>query len=199
MKKIILSAAAVLAFGFANAQEEQKGNAGFAKGDLFISGAVGINSESEGDEKSSGFLIEPKIGFFVTEKIAVGGKLGFASDKGENQFGGTGDTTDETTLTLGAFGRYYFTPASQFSLFGELGVDYSSVDNKLTDNQENEIGVGLGLGVSYFLSKNFAIEAAWAGLRYKSNDNGGDGADKTDSFYLGADLRAITLGLTYKF
>lgn len=195
MKKVILSAIAVMAFGFANAQE-QKGNAGFAKGDLFISGAVGIGSTKTGDEKTTGFEIEPKLGYFVTEKIAVGGKLGYASLKAENAFG---DTEDSNTFTIGAFGRYYFTPASQFSLFGQLGVDYSSVDDKLADNKANEIGAGLGLGLSYFVSNNFAIEAGWAGLQYTSNDNGGDGAEKTNSFGLAADLRSINLGLTYKF
>ena len=185
---------AVLAFGFANAQEST--GKGFSKGDIFISGSFGINSEKEGDNKSTGFEIAPKVGFFVTENIAIGGKLGFSSDKAENAIA---DTQDEARLTVGAFGRYYFTPSSDFSLFGELGVDYSSVDNKLTDVKENEIGANLGLGLSYFVSSNFAIEATWAGLGYTTNDNGGDGADKTNSFGLGADLSSINFGLLYKF
>ncbi len=36
MKKILLSALAVMAFGFANAQDSE--SAGFSKGDLFVSG-----------------------------------------------------------------------------------------------------------------------------------------------------------------
>ena len=194
MKKIVLSMVAVLAFGFANAQEST--GKGFSKGDIFISGSFGINSEKEGDNKSTGFEIAPKVGFFVTENIAIGGKLGFSSDKAENAIT---DTQDEARLTVGAFGRSYFTPSSDFSLFGELGVDYSSVDNKLTDVKENEIGANLGLGLSYFVSSNFAIEATWAGLGYTTNDNGGDGADKTNSFGLGADLSSINFGLLYKF
>lgn len=197
MKKVLLSAVALLAFGFANAQEEEKStNGGFSKGDLFISGAFSIASESTDDVKSTGFEIEPKIGFFLTENIAIGGKLGFASMKAEN---GLGDTQDMTALTVGAFGRYYMTPASQFSLFGEFGVDYSSIDNKLADYQESEIGVGLGLGLSYFVSNNWAIEATWAGLGYTTNDNGGDGAEKTNTFGLGADLRSFGFGVIYKF
>ncbi|PXY44217.1 outer membrane beta-barrel protein [Flavobacterium hydrophilum] len=195
MKKIVLSMVAVLAFGFANAQEST-GSKGFSKGDVFISGSVGIASEKTGDEKTSGFTIEPKVGFFVTENIAIGGKLGFGSLKAEN---GGGDTEDLATLTVGAFGRYYFTPASDFSLFGELGVDYSSIDDKLDDFKANEIGANLGLGLSYFVSSNFAIEATWAGLGYTTNDNGGDGAEKTNSFGLNADLSSINFGLLYKF
>ncbi len=198
MKKIILSVAAVFAFGFANAQEKEevKGGMGYAKGNMFISGAVSIGSEKTGDVKSTGFEIEPKFGYFVTNNIAVGAKVGYTSDKAENALG---DTMDQSKMTLGAFGRYYFAPASQFSLFGQLGFDYSTVDNKLTDIKENEIGVGLGLGLSYFMSNNFAIEASWAGLEYTSNDNGGNGVDKTSNFGLGLDMRSINFGLTYKF
>ena len=196
MKKVLLSAVALLAFGFANAQEEGKGNGGFAKGDVFVSGAFSIGSEKTGDDKSSGFEIEPKVGYFLTENIAIGGKLGFASYKEETS--GT-DTEDMAGFTVGAFGRYYMTPASQFSLFGQLGFDYSSIDDKLADVQENEIGLNLGLGLSYFVSNNWSIEATWAGLGYTSNDNGGNGAEKTNSFGLGADLRAISFGVNYKF
>jgi len=196
MKKVLFSAVALLAFGFANAQEEEKGNGGFSKGSMFISGAFSIDSESTDDVKSSGFEIAPKFGYFVTENIAIGGKLGYESMKAEN---GGGDTMDQTALTVGAFGRYYMTPASQFSLFGEFGVDYSTIDNKLADYQENEIGVNLGLGLSYFLNNNWAIEASWAGLGYTTNDNGGDGAEKTNTFGLGADLRSFGFGVIYKF
>lgn len=196
MKKVLLSAVALLAFGFANAQEEEKGNGGFSKGSMFVSGAFSIGSEKTDDVKSSEFEIAPKFGYFVTENIAIGGKLGYASMKAENGFG---DTQDESALTVGAFGRYYMTPASQFSLFGEFGIDYSTVDNKLADVQENEIGVNLGLGLSYFLNNNWAIEASWAGLGYTTNDNGGDGAEKTNTFGLGADLRSFGFGVIYKF
>ncbi len=197
MKKVLLSAIAVFSLTFANAQEEEKGTGkGFSKGDLFLSGAFGFDSEKTGDVKSSGFVIEPKVGYFVSENIAVGAKLGFGSDKAENALG---DTQDDATMTAGVFGRYYFTPASDFSLFGQLGFDYSSIDNKLADVQEKETSFGLGLGMNYFVSDNWSIEASWAGLGFSSNDNGGNGAEKTNSFGLGADLRAITFGVNYKF
>ena len=194
MKKVLLTAVAVFSLTFVNAQEEKETTGvGFSKGDLFMSGALSIGSESTGDAKFNGFEIEPKIGYFLTENIAIGGKLGYASIKEENAFGI--ETTDASALSVGAFGRYYFTPAAQFSLFGELGFDYSTVDNKLADVQENEIGLGLGLGLNYFVSDNWSIEATWAGLGYTTNDNGGDGAEKTNTFGLGADLRAISFGV----
>lgn len=187
MKKIILAAIAVMGFTFANAQ-----TTGFSKGSTFISGAVSISSDKTGDAKTNGFEIEPRVGYFVSENIALGGKLGFSSDKFESG-------AKENAFTVGAFGRYYFTPASQFSVFAQLGVDYTSHKLKPSDVKSNEFGVGLGLGLSYFLSNHFAIEANWAGLQYSVDNNGGHGADKTNNFYLGSDLRAVQFGVVYKF
>ena len=197
MKKVLLSAVSLLSFGFANAQEE-KANEGFAKGDLFVTGAFTLGSEKTGDVKSSSFEIAPQVGFFLTENIAIGGKLGYKADKAENA---GGDTQDDAGFTVGAFGRYYFTPASKFSLFAQLGLDYSSMEDKLaTDYTEAELGLGLGAGLNYFVSSNFSIEAGVAVLGYSSNDNGGgSGVDKTNNFSFGGDWRAVTFGVNYKF
>ena len=198
MKKVLLTAVAVFSLTFVNAQEEKETTGvGFSKGDLFMSGALSIGSESTGDAKFNGFEIEPKIGYFLTENIAIGGKLGYKADKAENA---GGDTQDDAGFTVGAFGRYYFTPASKFSLFAQLGLDYSSMEDKLaTDYTEAELGLGLGAGLNYFVSSNFSIEAGVAVLGYSSNDNGGNGADKTNNFSFGGDWRAVTFGVNYKF
>ncbi|MNY23587.1 hypothetical protein D3C86_1572600 [compost metagenome] len=184
MKKIVLAAIAVLGFTFANAQTE-----GFSKGDAFISGALNVGSTKEGDAKQNNFTIVPSVGYFVSNNIAIGAKLGFGSTK-------IGD--DKTNdFTVGAFGRYYFTPASQFSVYGQAGLDFTN--SKSGDYKENEIGANVGLGLSYFLSKHFAIEATWLGLGYSVNNNGGHGADKTNSFGFGTDLRDVAFGVIYKF
>ena len=204
MKKVLLSAVALLAFGFANAQEEEKGNGGFAKGDVFVSGAVTFGSSKTGDFKVNAFEIAPKVGYFVTENIAVGASVGLQSLKFDD---GSADATN-SGLGLGAFGRYYFTPASKFSLFAELGIDYTSFDEEFdaesgtvyaSSFESKELGFGLGAGMNYFVSSNFSIEAGVAVLGYSSNDNGGDGADKTNTFSFGGDWRAVTFGVNYKF
>jgi opacity protein-like surface antigen len=186
MKKIILAAIAVMGFSFANAQ-----TGGFSKGDVFVSGAVSIDSHKTGDAKSSEFVIEPRVGYFVSENIAIGAKLGFGTDK-------VGD--DKTNkFTAGAFGRYYITPASQFSVYGQAGVDYTNYSYKPGDAKENQIGANVGLGLSYFLSNHFAIEATWVGLGYNVANNGGHGAEKTNNFSFGTDLRNVGFGVVYKF
>jgi opacity protein-like surface antigen len=186
MKKIILTAMAVFAFGFANAQES---NGGFAKGDVFATGSFALGGEKTGDSKTNVFGIAPSVGYFVSENIAVGARVGFATIKE--------DDDKINAFNADVFGRYYMTPASKFSTFGELAVGIGS--EKEGDFKSKSFGVNLGLGVNYFLSKNWAIEAAWAGLEYNTDNNGGNGADKTNSFGLVLDLSAINFGLTYKF
>ena len=198
MKKVLFSAVALLAFGFANAQEE-KSNGGFSKGDVFVTGAFTFASTNDKDneEKTNSFEIAPQVGYFLTENIAIGGKVGFGSYKMEDA--GV-DTADMSGLMLGAFGRYYFTPANQFSLFANLGFDYSSMKNNLpAGGKVNGFDAGLGAGMNYFVSSNFSIEAGVAVLGFSSEKSDATGAKGSTGFNFGGDWRAVTFGVNYKF
>jgi hypothetical protein len=203
MKKIILSAAALFVFGFASAQDakESTGGKGFANGDVFVSGSVGFNSSSTGDFSSSSFNIMPKVGFFVTENIAVGGQIGYISTTADIFDDVEGDIVESKTNTfsVGGFGRYYATPASDFSFFAELGINYMSTNYDLADYKESGFGIALAPGVSYFISSNFALEASIAALSYSTSKPDFDGAENTNNFGLNVDLTNINLGLVYKF
>jgi outer membrane protein len=197
MKKIILTVAAVFAFGFANAQEATTTDGGFAQGDLFLSGGIGFSSSKTGDVKTNGVNFSPAIGYFISENIALGARLDVDSGKVDN---GVAETKT-SGFGVEAFGRYYFTPAAKFSVFGELAVGVGSSKTEVgnVENKSKTFGVNAGAGVSYFLSNNWAIEAGWAGLGYNTDDNGGNGAEKTNTFGLNVDLSSINFGLIYKF
>lgn len=201
MKKIILSALAICAFTFSNAQETatetSTESVGFAQGDMFISGSFGIMSTSTGDAKENSFTIAPRAAYFLSDNIAVGMKLGYMSEKGDDAAGV--ENMDMSTLTVGAMARYYMTPASKFSLFGEFGVDYMSMDNKLAEYKLNGFGLAVSPGVSYFVSSNFAIEATWGALGYSSVKGDWTDAESTDGFELGLNMESLNLGLLYKF
>lgn len=191
MKKVILVAALAI-FGLsANAQEANNG--GFAKDDVFISGSVGYASEEVADEKSTVFEIAPAVGYFVSENIALGLQLGYQSAKSETPTG----ESEANTLAVGAFGRYYFMPASRFSLLGQLGVQYQSTDYDVY--KDSGFGVALAPGISYFVSEHFALEATFGILGYSTSKPDFDGAESTDSFAFGVDMRDINIGVVYKF
>ena len=194
MKKLFLVGAVAL-FGALNAQETSEG---FVKGNTFITGAVGVTSTKTGDFKESGFTISPSVGHFVSENIAVGARLGFnnvTEDDGE-------DKVKTNTFSAGLFGRYYWMPASKFSIFAELGVDYAnaSVDNGVTDKlKANGFGFEFAPVINYFLNNHFALEAKWGVLGYNTVKPDVDGAKATNNFNFGVNLSDINLGLVYKF
>ena len=202
MKKQVLTIAfAVLTAFTVSAQDGE----GFAKGDVFVSGALSVSSQKTGDFKTNTFEIAPKLGYFVTENVAIGGQIDYTSTKiSENP-----DDATNNGLGAGLFGRYYFTPASKFSFIAELGAMYTSYDleynidalgNYSFNNiKSKEFGIGLGAGINYFISSNFSIETGVGVLGYTSNDNGGNGAEKTNTFVFGGDWRAVSFGVNYKF
>ena len=131
MKKIILSAVVLFTVTFASAQEKKVNSGeGFSNGDVFVSGSFGINSTNNDNTnvKTNGFTVAPSVGFFVSDNIALGVALGFSNDKSKTS--GTA-TIDEDQLSAGVFGRYYFTPASKFSVFTELAFAYVTAKDNI--------------------------------------------------------------------
>jgi len=198
MKKILFSLAALSAFGLAQAQEEAGGK-GFSKNDVFISGSMGLSSDKTGDNKNTYFNVTPRVGYFVSENIAIGAQLGYNSSKTE---AGSFESK-RTGFSGGLFGRYYVKPANDFSLFAQLSATYSTTktedDNQGDDVTRNGFGLGLAPGISYFVSEHFALEATFGFLNYGTSKPDVDGADSTDTFSIGLDTSAIQLGLIYKF
>ena len=196
MKKLLLVGALAL-FAAVNAQETS--TEGFAKGSTFITGAVGFGTTSEGNVTENVFTIAPSVGYFVTPNIALGAKVGFTNATADNDI-----VKEESNLfTAGVFGRYYWMPASKFSIFAELGADYRSLtedDNTISNEyKSNGFAIQLAPGMNYFLNNNFALEAKVGVLGYSSDKPDYTGAEATDNFNIGLNLNDITLGLVYKF
>jgi len=203
MKKIILTMAAVFAVSFANAQDKKDGGAGLSKGDLYLTGTFNFSSEKTGDLKSDNFTVAPGLGYMFNSNWAVEGQILVLSGKDNVDLFNDGDIYEVKTsgFGIGAGVKYFWTPASQFSLSVGGNVSYTSVKSDvdgLGDSTSKIIGVNVPVGLHYFVSDNFAITTQWGGLGYSTNDNGGNGADKTDNINLGLDLSSLSFGLIYK-
>ena len=200
MKKIILTMAAVFALTFANAQDkkEKSTGEGFSNGDLYLTGTAGFSSSKTGDAKDNGFTLSPGLGYFLSENLALEGALMINSGTTNSGVVGAVDNK-KTGFGIAAGVKYFWTPASKFSL--SLGGNISYMSTK-TDNgvstTSKEIGFNIPLGLNYFVSNDFALTSTWGGFGYSSNDNGGNGAEKSDGFNLGLDMSSIKFGLLYK-
>jgi len=87
MKRIILTVAAILAFGFANAQEKEKEIYGVKKGDMWVEGALSVSSSNNSSDpaaKANDYSFTPKMGFMHDDKFGFGGFLDFAGTKFNN-------------------------------------------------------------------------------------------------------------------
>ena len=164
MKKVLLSAVALLAFGFANAQEE--GNGGqTSKGKWLIEANTGFGAiegantslgySSQGDSKR--MSIGAEGGYFIMDNLAV--KLGFGYNSDDNGF------TDESGFAYKVGAKYY--------IMGNIPVqvDYTGASGDLYEaGDETPSYLGLQAGYAIFLGNNVSIEP---GVRYNAsmNDN----------------------------
>lgn len=179
MKKIILSAIAVCAFGFAQAQD--KGAEGFSKGNVYASGTLSSKSVKGGDSSSE---FTPAVGYFVSDNISVEGMFS------------TSKNGDAKSSGFGVGAAYHFNPSNQFSTHADLDFMSGSTDDgagakaKVSD-------ISLGYGFNYFVSKHFAIHGDMAAISMSSVTPDGGTAVKTTE--IGVNLENISVGLTYKF
>ncbi len=178
--------AAVAVFGFTNVNAQDEKSYGFSEGDIFLEGNIGFGSENDKnvDAKSNSFNISPKLGFFISEDLAIGGVLSFSSFKEE--VAGT-DVFDQTGFGVGAFGRYYFLDLGErFKTFTEFGVGYSSNKDQISDVSLNTIGAGLDLGINYFVTEKIALTFGLRNvLSFSSTKADSDGAEAVSNFNLG--------------
>jgi len=208
MKKLVLSLCALFAFGLANAQESATTD-GFKKGDTFISGAVGFRTEKKGEnDKYNQYNISPRAAYFVTNNIALGVSLNYSHRKIDGSFDTGTNIQKDNSLSAGVFGRYYFTPASKFSFFAQLGADYVTTKSTLRgynysiDYKTNGVSINFAPAISYFVSDHFALEALFGVLSYSSTKPNNDEVVKgpsTNTFNADLNLGNINLGLVYKF
>lgn len=202
MKKVVLSVVALLAITFANAQDAK--DFSFSQGDVLVEGNLGFGSTNDKntEEKTNTFSITPSVAYFLTDKFAVGGRLGYTSNKEEV----AGVDTEKTSIfNAGVFGRYYFLDLGQrFKTYADAGVDFVSGKNDITDVKANGVGAGVGIGINYFVTERIVLNFALRNI-ISYNTAKIDGGESVSEF--GFDLNgnisnpfsAASFGVGYRF
>jgi len=185
MKKQILTLLAVVSLGFAAqaqvafAVEEvqyqsqtEKPSFGFAQGNIFVEGSLGYSTSDDKNTKLKGheFNLTPQVGYFVTDKFAAGVYFDLMTSKDDN-YSGVKDITKTNNFNVGVFGRYYFLELGQrFKFYGQANVGFAHTKTTLespgskVDIKGSGVNVGLDLGLNYFVTKNIAVNFAFADL-----------------------------------
>ena len=173
MKKVVLLMAVLFtAFTSVNAQ----------KGAKIVSGTVSYTKST--DVKAS-YSITPLVGYFVTDKVAVG------------VLGSFGETATETTTNVGVFGRCHFLSIGQHcQVFSQ--AELVSKSSTVADVKTTSVAAGVGLGANYSITKKLGLTMHVADLiSYES----GDGKSTTTIGFTGVTnpFAVAEFGVIYKF
>jgi hypothetical protein len=159
MKKVILTAAAVFAFGFANAQDKNGGQT--SEGKWLIEANTGFGAAHSANtgfqfassDGSTAYNLGAEAGYFIIDNLALKAGLGFGGVKPDG-----GDSVTSFSYKIGA--KYYVIDKIP------VQVDYSGASVKGAD--ENPSYVGFQAGYALFLGENVSIEP---GIRYNVSTN----------------------------
>ena len=181
MKKIILTLAAVFAFGYANAQDKQENSGGgqTSKGKWLIEANTGnamIGSTSFSFVSSDGesmYNLGLDGGYFIMDDLALKAGLGYGGD--------SASSTSAFSYRIGA--KYYIKSMIPVTL------DLTGASGDAVENFAGETPMWLGIGAGYaiFLGNNVSIEP---GLRYNLSLN----QDYTDQ-----DVFQVNIGFALHF
>lgn len=194
MKKILLTLTAVAGLTIAaNAQTEQ--------GKIMVGGQIGFETSKvkDTDFKNNSFSINPTVGYFISDNLAIGTGVGYDWSKNET----TDNSTKRDAFKVSPFVRKY-SANGPLRFFAQLSVPMSwgkttvETNNVKAESKFENYGVELAPGLAYFPTSKVGIELKVRGLYYNYNkDKTNDVAENT--FGLNVNSLAPTLGVQFHF
>lgn len=191
MKKIILSAIAVMAFAFTNAQQTRFG----VKGGLNISTVVG------GDVEDTKSLVGFHVGGFaeikVFDKFFIQPELLYSAQGTKvDGFGGDADIK-LNYLNIPVLAKYYIVDKFSVEAGPQLGVLLSAkAEGTDIKDSTRSVDFGFNIGAGYNFTDNFSV-----GLRYTIGLSplSDKDIDDANDYYDSAKNSNLALSLAYKF
>jgi long-subunit fatty acid transport protein len=171
MKKVMLTAVAVMAFGLSNAQDVKFG----AKAGLNMSNYTG---DVEGTDMKVGYQVGGFAEIKISEKFAVQPELVFTNLGAKGDFSGVTVTEHLNYLAIPVMAKYFVAdkfsveagPQIGFLMSAKMKADGESVDTK---DEYNSTDFGLNVGVGYDITENIGVGLRYtAGLSNIAKDSG---------------------------
>ncbi|WP_164112800.1 MULTISPECIES: outer membrane beta-barrel protein [Sphingobacterium] len=164
---------------------------GLNKGNILLEGQINIHSSKDKstDLKNSYFRFSPKVGYFLSDKFAVGVDLGF-SKTNQEELGANNSIfkSKYNEFKVGAFGRYYFLNIGErFKAYSELNAAYYTFRTKTEgydfNPKMNHYSLNGGIGANFFLTKNVALGYSFGNI-IGFNTSKKDEEKSSNGFYL---------------
>lgn len=213
MKKIFLALTAVLGLAFTTSAQDY----GFQKGNFLVEGSLQVTSQNNSDvkQKESSFGVQPKVGYFLSDKFALGVDfLIGTSRRNSDSLSSDWRRQKGSEFAVGVFGRYYFLEVgSRFKTYTTVGGKYQQSRMTAYDNPDfNDIEVGVnaflasaGIGANFFLTEDIAINYVFSDvLSYTTQKQDVPNAKSASHFGMNLNVfnnffETSRFGLTFKF
>lgn len=188
MKKVMLTAVAVMAFGLSNAQDVKFG----AKAGLNMSNFGG---DVENNKMKAGFQVGGFAEIKISEKFAVQPELVFSNLGAKFDLDGVTATENLNYIAIPVMAKYFVAdkfsieagPQIGFLMSAKIKAEGESVDVK---DEFNSTDFGLNVGVGYDITENIGVGLRYtAGLSNIAKDSGDFKANNSN----------IALSVGYKF
>jgi hypothetical protein len=177
MKKILLSLIVSLVAVITNAQH-------FENGSKFFHAGVGVLSPYAYSGSKMGIPpVHASFEIGVTDKIGVGGLIGYTTSKSESAFWNTKYSWKYSYLIVGVRGNYHFYQDDKFDVYGGAMLGYNiasakfesndkTLENWVTEPKVGGLAFGVYAGGRYFFKENSALfvelgySIAWLNIGY---------------------------------
>jgi len=137
-----------------------------SKGNLLLGGTANISSNSNEiiDSNTFNLGINPNLGYFFIDDLAIGATVGF------NYF--NGNNFSSTNIGIAPFIRYYFVSTDNHGIFGFAGFGISNINSKTGTSKDSSSSTNGNLGVGYviFLNSSVGLEISASYSFYKMKD-----------------------------
>lgn len=191
MKKIILSAIAIMAFTFANAQSTRFG----------VKGGLNITTFAGGNYWDASSLVGFQVGGFaeikVIERLAIQPEVLFSTQGAKLKFAGDKYDTKLNYINVPVLAKFYIT--KQFT--AEAGPQIGFLVSAKSDGDDvkdgfKSVDTGFNFGLGYNFTDNFSVGARYTvGLSNIADNN----ADTWDEYYDSPKNSVFAITAAYKF
>ena len=171
----------------------------------YIGGGVGFESSSSDGNSDTYFMIQPEVGYNLSDNLAVGVMIGY----GENKLTlkdahGNKVSGKVKAFTINPYLRYTFAKFDKVNLFLDGGISYTNTKETASavggeDVKNNTFGIGIKPGVAVNLTDKLTFVSHFGFIGYENSKDDYEGAKAVNTFGAKIDATSLSFGLYYNF
>lgn len=175
----------------------------FSSGDVYVSGALGLAVNVD-ESSNPSYTLGVDFGFFISDNVSLG--IGGFYSKDWDVLFGLPSLYDnlladyENVVGGNVFVKFHQNIGKRFYVYEGINLTYSKSvdsDNSSFYTDVSAFDASASLGLNYFLSPHFILDARFGILGYTNFNY--DGAYSNNIIRFGIEARNIDFGFIYKF